>query len=53
VNAIAPGAVDTPLSSYSPELRAAYERRIALGRIAQPRDIAAWRSSSPRTRPAT
>ncbi len=33
VNAIAPGATDTPLNatSYTPEVRAAYEKRIALG----------------------
>ena len=41
VNAIAPGATDTPLNatSYTPEVRAAYEKRIALGYIAQPSDI--------------
>jgi len=42
VNAIAPGATDTALSGevYSPQVRAAYEARIPLARIAQPRDIA-------------
>jgi NAD(P)-dependent dehydrogenase (short-subunit alcohol dehydrogenase family) len=42
VNAIAPGATDTPLNatSYTPEVRAAYETRIALGRIAVPEEIA-------------
>ena len=41
VNAIAPGATDTPLNatSYTPQVRAAYEKRIALGYIAQPSDI--------------
>ena len=42
VNALAPGATDTPLNatSYTPEVRAAYEKRIALGRIATPEEIA-------------
>ncbi len=42
VNAIAPGATETPLNSsaYTPDVRAAYENRIALGRIANPGDIA-------------
>lgn len=42
VNAIAPGATDTPLNAnaYTPEVRAAYEQRIALGRIAVPEEIA-------------
>jgi NAD(P)-dependent dehydrogenase (short-subunit alcohol dehydrogenase family) len=42
VNAIAPGAIDTPLNrtSYTPEVRAAYERRISLGRIGSPAEIA-------------
>ncbi len=41
VNAVAPGAVQTPLTaeSYTPEVRGAYERRIALGRLATPDDI--------------
>lgn len=41
VNALAPGATDTPLNekSYTPEVRAAYEQRIALGHIAQPAEI--------------
>ena len=41
VNAIAPGATDTPLNAtaYTPEVRANYEKRIALGRIAQPSEI--------------
>ena len=41
VNALAPGATDTPLNAtaYTPEVRAAYEKRIALGRIAAPSDI--------------
>ncbi len=42
VNAIAPGATDTPLNlkAYTPEVRRAYNARIALGRIASPEEIA-------------
>jgi NAD(P)-dependent dehydrogenase (short-subunit alcohol dehydrogenase family) len=42
VNAVAPGAVDTPLnaSAYTPEVRRTYEQRIALGRIASADEIA-------------
>lgn len=42
VNAIAPGATDTPLNidAYTPEVRSAYNDRIALGRIADPDEIA-------------
>jgi 3-oxoacyl-[acyl-carrier protein] reductase len=42
VNAVAPGATMTALSRplYTPEVMAMYESRIALGRIAQPEDIA-------------
>jgi NAD(P)-dependent dehydrogenase (short-subunit alcohol dehydrogenase family) len=42
VNALAPGATDTPLNktAYTPEVRAAYEKRIALGHIAEPSEIA-------------
>jgi NAD(P)-dependent dehydrogenase (short-subunit alcohol dehydrogenase family) len=42
VNALAPGATDTPLNkaSYTPEVRAAYEKRISLGHIASPAEIA-------------
>ena len=42
VNALAPGATDTPLNatSYTPQVRAAYEKRIALGHIAGPSEIA-------------
>ena len=41
VNALAPGATDTPLNatSYTPQVRQAYEKRIALGHIAQPAEI--------------
>ena len=41
VNALAPGATDTPLNatSYTPAVRAAYENRISLGYIADPSDI--------------
>ena len=41
-NALAPGAIDTPLNAraYTPEVRAAYAERIALGRIGAPEDIA-------------
>ncbi|NYJ07188.1 SDR family NAD(P)-dependent oxidoreductase [Petropleomorpha daqingensis] len=42
VNAVAPGAISTPLNAelYTPAVRAVYEDRIALGRIGVPRDIA-------------
>lgn len=42
VNAIAPGATDTPINAraYTPEVRKAYRHRIALGRIASPDEIA-------------
>jgi 3-oxoacyl-[acyl-carrier protein] reductase len=42
VNALAPGAVDTPLNAtaYTPQVRATYEQRIPLGRIATPAEIA-------------
>jgi NAD(P)-dependent dehydrogenase (short-subunit alcohol dehydrogenase family) len=42
VNAVAPGAIDTPLNlkAYSPEVRATYEHRIPLGRIGAEDDIA-------------
>jgi NAD(P)-dependent dehydrogenase (short-subunit alcohol dehydrogenase family) len=42
VNAVAPGAVDTPLNAnaYTPEVRRTYEERIPLGRIATPEEIA-------------
>jgi NAD(P)-dependent dehydrogenase (short-subunit alcohol dehydrogenase family) len=42
VNAIAPGAVDTPLNAnaYTPQVRQTYNQRIALGRIAVPEEIA-------------
>jgi NAD(P)-dependent dehydrogenase (short-subunit alcohol dehydrogenase family) len=42
VNAIAPGATDTPLNqaAYTPAVRAAYEQRIALGRIGVPEEVA-------------
>lgn len=42
VNALAPGATDTPLNatSYTDDVRAAYAKRIALGRIATPSEIA-------------
>ena len=42
VNAVAPGAVDTPLNAaaYTPEVRRTYEERIPLGRIGQPDEIA-------------
>ena len=38
VNALAPGRTDTPLNatSYTPQVRAAYEKRISLGHIAEP-----------------
>ena len=42
VNAVAPGAVMTPLTAHAfqGEVRAYYEQRIPLGRLAQPDDIA-------------
>jgi NAD(P)-dependent dehydrogenase (short-subunit alcohol dehydrogenase family) len=42
VNAVAPGAVDTPLNAtaYTPEVRHTYEQRIPLGRIGSPDEIA-------------
>lgn len=43
VNALAPGATDTPLNkqAYTPAVRAAYERRIPLGHIGSPDEVAA------------
>jgi NAD(P)-dependent dehydrogenase (short-subunit alcohol dehydrogenase family) len=42
VNAVAPGAVDTPLNAraYTPEVRRTYEERIALGRIGTAEEVA-------------
>jgi NAD(P)-dependent dehydrogenase (short-subunit alcohol dehydrogenase family) len=42
VNALAPGATETPLNrtAYTPEVRRAYEQRIALGRIGRPEEVA-------------
>ena len=42
VNAVAPGATDTPINAraYTPQVRRNYEQRIALGRIASPDEIA-------------
>jgi NAD(P)-dependent dehydrogenase (short-subunit alcohol dehydrogenase family) len=42
VNAIAPGATETPLNqeAYTPAVRAAYAQRIALGRIGTPEEVA-------------
>jgi NAD(P)-dependent dehydrogenase (short-subunit alcohol dehydrogenase family) len=42
VNAIAPGAIDTPLNAtaYTPEVRRAYGERIALGRIGSAEEVA-------------
>ncbi len=42
VNALAPGATDTPLNqrAYTPEVRRAYEQRVPLGHIAGPEEIA-------------
>ncbi len=42
VNAISPGATDTPLNAtaYTPEVRATYEHRIPLGRIGSEDEIA-------------
>lgn len=42
VNALSPGATDTPLNAvaYTPEVRRNYEHRIPLGRIASPEEVA-------------
>jgi NAD(P)-dependent dehydrogenase (short-subunit alcohol dehydrogenase family) len=42
INAVAPGAVETPLTAhvYTPEVRRAYEERIPASRVAKPDDIA-------------
>jgi 3-oxoacyl-[acyl-carrier protein] reductase len=42
VNALAPGATDTPINAeaYTPAVRATYEQRIPLGRIASPDEVA-------------
>jgi NAD(P)-dependent dehydrogenase (short-subunit alcohol dehydrogenase family) len=42
VNALAPGATETPINrtAYTPEVRRAYEERIPLGRIAGPEEVA-------------
>ncbi len=42
VNAVAPGATETPLNrrAYTPEVRARYQQRIPLGHIAAPAEIA-------------
>jgi len=42
VNAVSPGATDTPLNqtAYTPEVRATYEQRIPLGRIGSEEEIA-------------
>jgi NAD(P)-dependent dehydrogenase (short-subunit alcohol dehydrogenase family) len=42
VNAVAPGAIDTPLNAtaYTPEVRRRYEQRIALGRIGSAEEVA-------------
>jgi NAD(P)-dependent dehydrogenase (short-subunit alcohol dehydrogenase family) len=42
VNAVAPGATDTPLNqtAYTPAVRRRYEERIPLGRIGSPEEVA-------------
>jgi NAD(P)-dependent dehydrogenase (short-subunit alcohol dehydrogenase family) len=42
VNAVAPGATDTPMNAtaYTPEVRRVYEQRIALGRIGSAEEVA-------------
>jgi NAD(P)-dependent dehydrogenase (short-subunit alcohol dehydrogenase family) len=42
VNAVAPGAIDTPLNAtaYTPAVREAYGQRIAMGRIGTPDEVA-------------
>lgn len=41
VNAVAPGAMDTPLTAhtYTPRVRAAYQDKIAVGRVGKPSDV--------------
>ena len=41
INAVAPGAVETPLTAsvYTPQVRQLYNQRIAIGRVAKPADI--------------
>ncbi len=44
VNSICPGLTETPLAAYAlatPERRASIEKQVPLGRVAQPREIAA------------
>lgn len=42
VNAIAPGAIETPLSAsaYTKSVRAAFDARIPMGRVGRPEDVA-------------
>jgi NAD(P)-dependent dehydrogenase (short-subunit alcohol dehydrogenase family) len=42
INAVAPGAIETPLTTglYTPKVRKAYQERIAVGRVGKPDDIA-------------
>jgi NAD(P)-dependent dehydrogenase (short-subunit alcohol dehydrogenase family) len=42
VNAVAPGAIDTPLNAtaYTPAVREVYGQRIAMGRIGTPDEVA-------------
>jgi NAD(P)-dependent dehydrogenase (short-subunit alcohol dehydrogenase family) len=42
VNALSPGATETPMNAraYTPEVRARYAERIALGRIGSPEEVA-------------
>ena len=42
VNAISPGAIDTPLNkdAYTPEVRQRYEERIGLHRLGTPEEVA-------------
>src|SRR3954466_5871717 len=42
VNAVAPGATDTPLNatSYTPQVRRTYEERIPMGRIGSSEEVA-------------
>ena len=42
VNAVAPGATETPLNAvaYTPEVRAEYSKRIGIGRIGVPEEVA-------------